>query len=57
MAKDSFKFHILQVSLSSCNSLYYISTLIDHMHARKACRECGGTSPHILKVALDGSEF
>ena len=57
MAKDSFKFHTLQVSLSSSNLLSCISTLIVHMHARKACRECGGTAPHTLKVALDGGEF
>ena len=41
MGKDSFKFHTLQVSLSSCNFLFRISTLMVHMQATKECRGWG----------------
>jgi len=37
MAKDSFKLHTLQVSLSSRNLLSRISALIVHIHANKVC--------------------
>jgi hypothetical protein len=51
MAKDTFLSSTTwQVSLSSCNLLSRILTLIVHMHATKECRGSGGIAPHILKV-------
>lgn len=56
MAKDSFKFHNQQVSLS-CNLISRISTLIVYMHATKACRGVEVQRHPFLRSALDGDEF